>query len=346
VRSVLVCVRTQLAAQAVQECATRLGLGGAIDTVVSGPEALALLDEAPADVILVDTAVSRPDTVGFTRRLRERAPEATIVFFGPEEVTIARAAVAAGARGLIRGGPREDLVTSVAKAIMLLLRPIRPAVPVQRQEPERPDGEPATTGPDVIASAPPGGTGAGGGAAGGAAIGSAAVPGVGAGPSGGGGPAAAAGPDLTGTTAGPAGATTAGPNARPTTTGPNAAPTHAGPTTPGSNAGPSTAGPTNVGPTNAGFGGAPAGNVGTELGVGAVGHAGFDTTGTRRHALTEREMQVLRGMAEGKSNAEIGRELYVSEDTVKTHARRLFRKLDARDRAHAVAAAFRAGLVR
>jgi DNA-binding NarL/FixJ family response regulator len=65
----------------------------------------------------------------------------------------------------------------------------------------------------------------------------------------------------------------------------------------------------------------------------------------RRVDLTERELQVLRGMADGKSNAEIGRELYVSEDTVKTHARRLFRKLGARDRAHAVASAFRAGLV-
>jgi DNA-binding NarL/FixJ family response regulator len=65
----------------------------------------------------------------------------------------------------------------------------------------------------------------------------------------------------------------------------------------------------------------------------------------RRVALTERELQVLRGMADGKSNAEIGRELFVSEDTVKTHARRLFRKLGARDRAHAVAAGFRAGLV-
>jgi DNA-binding NarL/FixJ family response regulator len=65
----------------------------------------------------------------------------------------------------------------------------------------------------------------------------------------------------------------------------------------------------------------------------------------RRPALTKRELQVLRGMAEGKSNAEIGRDLFVSEDTVKTHARRLFRKLNARDRAHAVAAGFRAGLV-
>src|SRR5262245_13286510 len=69
------------------------------------------------------------------------------------------------------------------------------------------------------------------------------------------------------------------------------------------------------------------------------------TGGPRPPALTERELQVLRGMADGKSNAEIGRELFVSEDTVKTHARRLFRKLGARDRAHAVASGFRTGLV-
>ena len=67
--------------------------------------------------------------------------------------------------------------------------------------------------------------------------------------------------------------------------------------------------------------------------------------GRRAIELTERELQVLRGMAEGKSNAEIGRDLFVSEDTVKTHARRLFRKLGARDRAHAVASGFRMGLV-
>jgi DNA-binding NarL/FixJ family response regulator len=65
----------------------------------------------------------------------------------------------------------------------------------------------------------------------------------------------------------------------------------------------------------------------------------------RRVALTERELQVLRGMCEGKSNGEIGRELYLSEDTVKTHARRLFRKLGVNDRAHAVASGFRLGLV-
>ncbi len=61
--------------------------------------------------------------------------------------------------------------------------------------------------------------------------------------------------------------------------------------------------------------------------------------------LTERELQVLRGMSQGKSNAEIGRALYLSEDTVKTHARRLFRKLGVNDRAQAVALGFRRGLV-
>ena len=66
----------------------------------------------------------------------------------------------------------------------------------------------------------------------------------------------------------------------------------------------------------------------------------------RRLTLTERELQVLRGMADGKSNAEIGRELFVSEDTVKTHARRLFRKLGAADRAQAVAIGLRRGFIR
>ncbi len=62
--------------------------------------------------------------------------------------------------------------------------------------------------------------------------------------------------------------------------------------------------------------------------------------------LTERERQVLTGMSRGRSNAEIGKELFLSEDTVKTHARRLFRKLNAADRAQAVAVGFRWGLVR
>ncbi len=62
--------------------------------------------------------------------------------------------------------------------------------------------------------------------------------------------------------------------------------------------------------------------------------------------LTEREQQVLDGMSRGSSNGEIGRELFLSEDTVKTHARRLFRKIGALDRAQAVALGFRWGLLR
>ena len=62
-------------------------------------------------------------------------------------------------------------------------------------------------------------------------------------------------------------------------------------------------------------------------------------------ALSMREMQVLTGMSQGKSNAQIGRELYLSEDTIKTHARRLFRKLGAKDRAEAVALGFRRGIM-
>jgi DNA-binding NarL/FixJ family response regulator len=54
---------------------------------------------------------------------------------------------------------------------------------------------------------------------------------------------------------------------------------------------------------------------------------------------------VLRGMSQGKSNGQIGRELYLSEDTIKTHARRLFRKLGATDRAQAVAYGFRRNLL-
>jgi DNA-binding NarL/FixJ family response regulator len=61
--------------------------------------------------------------------------------------------------------------------------------------------------------------------------------------------------------------------------------------------------------------------------------------------LSERETQVLAGLTEGKHNSEIGRDLCLSEDTVKTHAKHLYRKLGARDRAHAVAIAFRRGLI-
>lgn len=63
-------------------------------------------------------------------------------------------------------------------------------------------------------------------------------------------------------------------------------------------------------------------------------------------ALTKREVEVLVGMSNGRSNAQIGQELFLSEDTIKTHARRLFRKLGAADRAQAVAIGLRRGIIR
>ncbi len=62
-------------------------------------------------------------------------------------------------------------------------------------------------------------------------------------------------------------------------------------------------------------------------------------------ALTEREVQVLRRVAEGESAAEIGRQLYLSPTTVKSHLRNLYAKLEVGDRAAAVAEAMRRGLI-
>ena len=248
-RSVLVCVKTPVAAQTIATSAARLGMGSAVRTALSAGDALAQLATAPADLVLADTALSRPDSAEFTRRVLTVAPGTVLILFGPEEPRIAAAAVQAGARGVIRGDT-GDPVTVVTKALLLLFGPVA----VGTRE----------------AVAPPARTPIGG---------TAPMP------------------------SGPV-ASRAAPIPRTTAQVPQASP-----------AVPMQRGDAVAEPPR------------------------------RRVDLTERELQVLRGMADGKSNAEIGRELFVSEDTVKTHARRLFRKLGARDRAHAVASAFRAGLV-
>ncbi|MBM2619238.1 response regulator transcription factor [Actinoplanes sp. LDG1-06] len=281
-RTVLVCVRTPLAAQTVASTAARLGMTGVVRTAVSETEAMIRLAERPAEVVLADTAVTRPDSVGFTRRVLARAPQAQVVLFGAEDPRVAAAAVAAGARGVIRG-VEHDLVSVVAKALLLLLLPVRPqGMPINgaNAQPATVAGGARNNNSTAARAAYQNGLAMG-------APNAAAVPAV------------------------------LGPNAPMVPAQRGDAPID-----------PATGRPMVAWPGNE-----------TQVGVADPAPAG------RRLTLTERELQVLRGMADGKSNAEIGRELFVSEDTVKTHARRLFRKLGARDRAHAVAAGFRAGLV-
>ncbi len=63
------------------------------------------------------------------------------------------------------------------------------------------------------------------------------------------------------------------------------------------------------------------------------------------HALSDREQSVLQELTYGQSTREIAESIHVSDETVKTYLKQIFRKLDVRDRTEAVAEAFRRGLV-
>ena len=77
--------------------------------------------------------------------------------------------------------------------------------------------------------------------------------------------------------------------------------------------------------------------------------AGRDTDTAAIHrdlsALTPRELEVLRLLAQGLSNAELATHLHLSEATVKTHVARILAKLAIRDRVQAVIVAYKSGLV-
>ncbi len=66
---------------------------------------------------------------------------------------------------------------------------------------------------------------------------------------------------------------------------------------------------------------------------------------TRNYGLSNREMEVLQLLAEGKTNKQIAKDLWISEQTVKTHVAHIFGKLETSDRTETVAQALRSGLV-
>jgi ATP/maltotriose-dependent transcriptional regulator MalT len=78
--------------------------------------------------------------------------------------------------------------------------------------------------------------------------------------------------------------------------------------------------------------------------MGSVRDRSTEQTATQ-DALSARELQVLRLVAEGATNREAAKQLFISEATVKTHLLHIYAKLEVRDRASAVAAGYQRGLL-
>jgi DNA-binding NarL/FixJ family response regulator len=72
----------------------------------------------------------------------------------------------------------------------------------------------------------------------------------------------------------------------------------------------------------------------------------YDLAGRVAAGLSERELEVLRCVAEGLSNAEIAARLFLGEATVKSHVARILAKLELRDRVQIVVFGYESGLVR
>ena len=85
--------------------------------------------------------------------------------------------------------------------------------------------------------------------------------------------------------------------------------------------------------------------VRVEVPVPVAGPFERNETRLQQIGITPRELEILEAMAAGLSNREIAERLFVSENTVKTHAARLFDKLSAKRRTQAVQYAKEAGLI-
>ena len=79
-------------------------------------------------------------------------------------------------------------------------------------------------------------------------------------------------------------------------------------------------------------------SVPQEIAAGLAQHLGDET-------LSDREQEVLREVADGNRNRDIGAKLFIAEETVKVHLKHIMQKLGANDRTHSVAIAVRRGII-